>query len=471
MKLLLLTFLFLSLVSCGGDDSGQPYEQDTFEIASDDEFQSIVSNALLSSTTPSGLGLLIKRDRNYNIDTLGTCTWFAVADDIMATNSHCIPDLLKESSSGYKCSDYIGGVVNTGYDDESVYCEEIISFSDISKDDFTQVDLAFIRINKKIQTRSFEINREGFTDLQQTTVHKIDTSSSNLSGEPILYGDYNPKICNVTMGTILGNFYDRRSTIIPAYRSDRFSRDGNCKIIGGNSGSPVSITSQSIYSASAIAFAGKANADFSSTSQNTQNTKSVSSALDEEKLFNFIKDDFKTIGNFGLFSNFACLSIPSQVNAEKEDVNCANFLKSEKDLKAQFYENLLADANLELLDFVGEYKNELSPHFQYEIKYKKPKYRLDEDLMVYATPTCYEETLQGDQFYPSYLVVESDMFALDDNAKIVPKITTKHTRFSRKRANIQLGDVWRSETYTVKYQITREWISESYSITPCEAIP
>lgn len=75
---------------------------------------------------------------------LGQCSGFLIAEDIVATNSHCVPKLLKENE---KSCDQFLAVKFIGFHGDglpNIYsCEELLKFSSL---DALGPDYAFFRI-------------------------------------------------------------------------------------------------------------------------------------------------------------------------------------------------------------------------------------------------------------------------------------------------------------------------------------
>ena len=471
--MLILGFLSL-LISCGSSDKGEPYEQGSLDAPSDSEFKKLINSAEVSYETPEGLGLLLNRNMS---DQVGTCTWFSVGEDIMATNSHCIPDEIK-SNPYLECKNYIGGVVK-GSADVHLYCKEVISYSDISKKDFTQTDLAFIRVHKVANTQKYQLTQDGFKDLQNTIIHKIDTSSyetydSNGNWQTVLYGNYNRKRCKASMNSIFGNFNKWSSSIIPVYQMERFAYgEDDCHVIGGNSGSPVSIEGESEYNTPGIVFAGKNESaklllkNINSSTQTSDKSPNFDISKDSNALsvFNKIRDslvkDIDRIGYFGLISNFSCLSFPEGVEAVftdgKNTSECSVASQSSDSYEQAFIDQINNQLDQEAKSLIDSLDDQ---HFRYVIDQGEYGiFSFNKKTAIYPKPICFNPSIYS--FFETNLALRETVpyYSVDKIAtlgefgKIEVKIETEYHQSASINAFIE-------DELKIKYSISSYYLDD-----------
>ncbi len=340
IRYLILISLIL-LISCGNNKDSQTkdYEQNNLQVNSTKEFNSIIEKSTIDDMAPEGLGLLIKRDSQYEISRVSTCTWFLISENIAASNSHCIPDLLKKSRN-IECSQYIGGIFKTKNGSAKRFCKKILGFSDIEDNKFRVPDYAYIELNKPVSGQKYDIDRSGFIDKESFYITKINTVQiiSRSTNESHLHGQYEPITCTTRMFSFYGTYYDKRSQVIPAFNRSPIYND--CKVIGGNSGSPVVSSLDKPHLAKAIVFAAKDSNTRKESTPNQDKIESFFSKINPQRIY---KDKVK---NVALISNFSCLKIPPQAQESSIPTQC-NFLNSrEKNSIDDYEENYISKLNM-----------------------------------------------------------------------------------------------------------------------------
>lgn len=112
-----LTFLS----GCGGSEAGEdgiPYYYPKSYESIESDLRSATFQCSDPNQFPKNVGMiLMNSDGNQYHPSIGQCTGFLTSHDIVATNSHCIPDHLK--SRGAKCdSDMAIRFMPTSSDEE-----------------------------------------------------------------------------------------------------------------------------------------------------------------------------------------------------------------------------------------------------------------------------------------------------------------------------------------------------------------
>jgi hypothetical protein len=149
------------------------------------------------------------------------CTAFLVAENIVATNAHCVPEDIHMARAS--CAGRMGFYF--GSPSESIACERILSVTQESKSNL-QPDLAFIRLARSVKRTPLRLSRLGLSDDAKFTVLSIDPAVVN--GRHV--GRLRVHTCVAKQGSLL---------------TPQFTNDfGNvatmaCEMKLGNSGSPV----------------------------------------------------------------------------------------------------------------------------------------------------------------------------------------------------------------------------------------
>ncbi len=230
MKLFLL-FLSFCIVGCGGEESGESSESNSFRIQASESLTNFIDTVELSSDTPEALGtLLVIHDGKFASRKVSACTWSLIDQEYAVTNSHCIPQALKDNKS-LNCHNYLQGKISTGNGKSiTVKCLKLVSFSKTDNSPLKNNDYALIKI-EKVNVQPFGLSRVGISEGEQLKAATMDHDMSPVK----IVSQYNPKDCTSESSDILGRIKSAGSSPITMF--------GDCKIIQGNSGSPVLNTS------------------------------------------------------------------------------------------------------------------------------------------------------------------------------------------------------------------------------------
>lgn len=179
---------------------------------------------------PENVGYLLA---NAGESMISQCTGWLVAPDIVATNSHCIPDEMKKDAAKCVGNMSIKLPATKGLPEEILDCARVLYFSPIAEkqgDDgfIKKADYAFFRLTRPSRRKVIAVSREGIHDQQDLTVFSVDPQSRQ---EPV--GKLFKRVCRPYKNTLLLP----EDTTALADVSVAFG-DG-CVARHGNSGSPV----------------------------------------------------------------------------------------------------------------------------------------------------------------------------------------------------------------------------------------
>lgn len=161
-------------------------------------------------------------------NSIGVCTFSLVAEDIILTNSHCIPYGVKNNPD-FSCKGkaWIMFPSAGSYKKESFDCERLLNFSKLSDNFSKEQDYAFFKTSTKIHRPILTINTEGLKNQESYHIPRMSPIDSN--GR--IVGLINNTKCTVYEGTYAQGLVENDQSPI------KFMSD--CLIIKGNSGSPV----------------------------------------------------------------------------------------------------------------------------------------------------------------------------------------------------------------------------------------
>lgn len=219
-KSFLLTLMSLSvLVSCGGGGGGK----NKFKFSGDEALTAENPQVSPDYSFREGMGLLFIK----NHGDLSVCTSFMISQTHLMTNSHCLSDMSLTQS----CSANVGVHVRTQNGFEFRKCNRIVSKSKISGS-FTDPDFAVIELDSALDVRPMNLSREGVVEAAELTIESVDYSQDS---DLTIHGRRKISRCSPHMNGAMGNYTEALSSILPVFGD----AGQTCKIIKGNSGSPV----------------------------------------------------------------------------------------------------------------------------------------------------------------------------------------------------------------------------------------
>lgn len=231
--LLLLTLVLIA--SCGKDDS-KSSSKTNLNVELNAKLNTFVGNSGLDPKTPEGVGALfnISSGDKYS-NKIYACTWFLIGKDYAMTNSHCIPDVLKNNKD-IDCSKYLQGRISKGNGEyETRACSKVVSSSEINnKTVLGKDDYAVIKLSSSINNITpLKFSRAGLSDSEYVEIHTMNHSMTT----DFLYSEYKQHKCIVQSSDILGSIKHKGSSPLTVFQEKGTS--DFCRTINGNSGSPV----------------------------------------------------------------------------------------------------------------------------------------------------------------------------------------------------------------------------------------
>ncbi|MGZ6331434.1 MAG: trypsin-like serine peptidase, partial [Bdellovibrionota bacterium] len=186
--------------------------------------QSLAKNAVVSCSDPANCHESIAFLTETSPVNVSMCTSFLIAPDMVATNSHCIPDDLK--APGSPCTDRIWLTFPKvgALEGVQVGCSQVIFASEHPQT--VAPDYAFIQLDQPVQRKVLGFNHDGFADNLRVSIPKINPVDASF---PL--GSLEVARCKMIQNTY----------VLPSFDSDlrptvAFS---DCTVMHGNSGSPI----------------------------------------------------------------------------------------------------------------------------------------------------------------------------------------------------------------------------------------
>lgn len=330
---------------------------------------------------------------------LGQCTGFLFgSQEIVALNSHCISDSMWANKSN--CGEYLGIKFPAvpGKEAEIRMCEEIIFRSDLKEDAANMIkqDYAFFRI-KPIDRKPLPMASAPVKNNEAISVRKVNPPSSykRLEG----YLDY--ARCESQMNSLL-SLKDVSDFLSSGYSSE-WSKVGlgvrkagsyqSCKIIQGNSGSPV-LNSRSEVIGFAQSYA---------TSEYLKLLKGDSLKKELKKIYGVdvnLSLPYELNDHFH-FTQVQCVKNPQQISAHNDlcDVKLAELKKED------FFKEVKGSEEEMLSKLKASYLQTYKPFFMVDIKKSK-----EQEYVV--TPTC---VLPESKWNKEYVIVEKSGIVKSSN--------------------------------------------------------
>jgi hypothetical protein len=324
--LIILSTLILN--ACGQKDEKSYVDEMPYSV--EEELSETSPKIIGDERFSVGMGLMVIKKAG----AVGFCTSFMIDEKHIMTNSHCLSEILDSN----KCSQNMVFHIKTEYGFRYNTCKRIVSRSNLSSGAFIDPDYAVIELSKKLDgIKAKSISREGVKEDEALTIESADFLADLQTNE--VTGVRKVSKCIPKTNSVLGTYLHPKSSIIPFFASNSDSNE--CKIIQGNSGSPVMNSENKVVS---VLFA----------------------TFDKSKLPE--ASQLRINRNAGLATNLACVKLNLKSFDERIDADCGRLQKEEKN----YYSNLkkiILDDTLEQIRVNREaFLKELPASFDYEIQ-------------------------------------------------------------------------------------------------------
>lgn len=197
-------------------------------------FDEVVETAYLKCADDcnQNVGMLLVSTRSAAGEKIfGRCTGTLVAEDIVLTADHCVPDEARKP--GASCGDFLAFIApsspawSLAPSVKRSKCRRIVHTSNPQKAE-ADPDYALIQLSDKLSDAPEPFSRSGFGDRMVIDVRVVDPD-----GEYPLGGIQKKKSCQTFYQTVFAlDFIDPWAPRIPLFGQD-------CQLIGGNSGAPI----------------------------------------------------------------------------------------------------------------------------------------------------------------------------------------------------------------------------------------
>lgn len=176
---------------------------------------------------PSAVGMLLAADSAGGFDpasdSIAACTAVLVGDDLVLTNSHCIPSAVKLLPDLCSSRVRMAFAGTESLPAETYSCGQLVGFSQLETP--MSPDLALLRLARKTGRLPFIATRSGVEPDSPLRSFRVNPTLKKRSGQLV------SEVCRAVAGSFR----------MPVYKSaaDSVTVLGDCNAIPGNSGSPL----------------------------------------------------------------------------------------------------------------------------------------------------------------------------------------------------------------------------------------
>lgn len=180
----------------------------------------------LDEKAPQGLGLLLaKRPKGVS-----TCTVFLLSETLAMTNARCLPELKNK-----ECADAVSVVIKTQKGQETRRCKQITASARVRSSSLSDPDYAVFELAEPILGLRLSLpSREGILDGEDLSIESLNPV---LGIDGRILGEFKKNSCRAYSDSLIGNFSDRRSSVIPLFPKEELP--SHCAFVAGSSGSPI----------------------------------------------------------------------------------------------------------------------------------------------------------------------------------------------------------------------------------------
>ncbi len=347
---ILLSILSSLFIGCGEDSENNEYVGQV-GIQSNAELISYTKSLRLDPLAPEGLGTLLSiHDGLYYSSNISMCTWFLVGEDLAMTNSHCIPEKLKNSKDT-ACGDYLQGAFRTAKGEEKRSCKKLIFSSEITAGaTISNSDYALIQLDSPVTNSDiFKFSRSGMGESSQVTIQTMNhINTSNI------YSEFKSHTCVIKSSNIYGGAGSKGASPQVGFKEQGTSN--KCQIISGNSGSPTLNDKGEVVG---IAHGGI-------NANSTLNTPSSITVI--------------TTDNLAIITNLRCQKFQFDLFDKSFPASCPDELNAVSDYR----EKIRIELKKQYLETIAKAKESLPKYLQYKQILKNLG---DKDSLVFI-PVC-----------------------------------------------------------------------------------
>ncbi len=225
--------LMLSLSACGKHDSVDQSKYPVQVYPSGDAsggkilFDAATASCKSNDQCPTSVGLLTFWVSGEHASSAGMCTSFLIAKDLALTNSHCIPDEMRNKSQRPTEQMKIVFPAVGSLPETSVGVDNIISFTDLTGAIGKNPDYAVLKLQQEMNDRDIlKMSHDGLPDDFSFRIFSITPTSDHA-----VIGELEIKECKTMMDSGVQPSYLNKFSPVVSFTE--------CGIRHGNSGSPM----------------------------------------------------------------------------------------------------------------------------------------------------------------------------------------------------------------------------------------
>jgi hypothetical protein len=322
-------------MSCGvNSNKPQPNYSEFIDAVESESIEDVSKKVTLDLAMPEGLGLaLTRRLKGYS-----TCTALMISESHAITNARCVPILPKKM----ECGMALGFFVKTKNGQELRTCKKVVTTARVKRGAFIDPDFAVIELSSPILGIPVaRISRDGIGDKEELTIETVNTI---VSPDGLIRAEHKRSVCVPHTDSLIGNFSDRKSTIIPLFPKEDSVIP--CHAVGGNSGSPVYNSKGQVV---AVVLASKADGIFVAPK-------------------NMLMTD--DISDFAIATNLSCMKLGLPALDLDLDASCNQIRQDEIAFKERMLARITREAKDKIIEDIENSVHEVSSSFQFELKEK-----------------------------------------------------------------------------------------------------
>lgn len=155
----------------------------------------------------------------------GQCSASLIGEDLVVTNSHCVPDDIKKVGASCEKRLWLHFVPDSRYESE-LECEKVLAVS-LQKGSTKNPDYAVLKMKQKSKRPVFSYSRKGFENRELVKLHRVNPT--RVEGK--MSGNLGTTHCKAKYdSSVVERFFDSLALV---------SLFVDCRVIQGNSGGPI----------------------------------------------------------------------------------------------------------------------------------------------------------------------------------------------------------------------------------------